>query len=97
MFVLVKKGFLKIFFLPPPQSNGPPRGQNGLKTNAPNDRENCQSVCNKIFIEGTQGIGIEPFSTKFENFPYMREQEGPQKMKFYQKTYFFRFCLLFRF
>src|SRR6476619_4864766 len=27
----------------------------------------------------------------------MREQDGPQKMKFYQKTYFFQFFILFRF
>src|SRR6478609_2112227 len=60
MFVLGKNGCLENFFLPP-RSKGPPRGQNGLKTNAPNDRENCQSVCYKILIQGTQGIGIEPF------------------------------------
>src|SRR6476619_8553697 len=78
MFVNVKNGCPKKKFCPPP-SKGPPRGQNGLKTHAPNDRENCQSVCYKILLEGTQGIGIEPFSKKFENFPYMREQVGPQK------------------
>src|SRR6478609_3195185 len=67
-FVKKKNNCLKNFFLPP-RSKGRPRGQNGLKTNAPNDRENCQSVSYKILIEGTQGIGIEPFSKKFENFP----------------------------
>src|SRR6476469_9798623 len=60
MFVFGKKYCLKKFFLPP-RSKGPPRGQNELKTNEPNDRENCQSVCYKILIQGTLGIGIEPF------------------------------------
>src|SRR6476469_7229008 len=62
MFVTVKNGCSTIFVLPPGlRFWPPPRGQNRLKTHAPNDRENCQSVCCKILLEGTLGIGIEPF------------------------------------
>ena len=94
MFVGVKNCTTKKFFFP--RSKGPPRGQNGLKTHAPNDRENCQSVCCKVLIEGTQGFGIEPFQKKFENFPQMREREGP-KNKILPKNLFFPIFKLFSF
>src|SRR6478609_4987881 len=77
----------KILFCP--RAKDPPRGQNGLKTHAPNDREDCQSVCYKILLEGTQGIGIEPFSQKNLKFPINEGAEGPPKNEILPKNQFF--------
>src|SRR6476469_5525961 len=94
MFVSVKNSWSKK--IPPPPPKGPPSGQKMLKTHAPNDRENCQSVCCKILPEGTQGIAIEPFPKKIEDFPQMRKQEAPEN-EILPKNLFFTIFYTFSF